>query len=119
MNVAQMLSHLQVPMEVAVGRRKLKRTLIGMLFGKIAKKKMAGAEPFSKNLPTDKNFLITDDKNFEAERDKVISLVKAFAEKGPAVLNGDPHPFFGKMSEGEWDTLSWKHLDHHLRQFGV
>jgi hypothetical protein len=29
------------------------------------------------------------------------------------------HPFFGQMSRTEWGRLTWKHLDHHLRQFGV
>ncbi len=34
-------------------------------------------------------------------------------------LSKDPHPFFGNLNSEEWDTLNWKHLDHHLRQFGV
>ncbi len=29
------------------------------------------------------------------------------------------HPFFGPLSRREWGLLSWKHIDHHLRQFGV
>ncbi|MEP6513238.1 MAG: DUF1569 domain-containing protein [Parafilimonas sp.] len=28
-----------------------------------------------------------------------------------------PHPFFGKLKAEEWRTLTYKHLDHHLRQF--
>ena len=28
------------------------------------------------------------------------------------------HPFFGPLSAGGWGRLGWKHLDHHLRQFG-
>jgi hypothetical protein len=35
------------------------------------------------------------------------------------VLTSAPHPFFGPMTQQEWETLMWKHLDHHLRQFGV
>ena len=27
------------------------------------------------------------------------------------------HPFFGPLTQGGWAQLSWKHLDHHLRQF--
>ena len=30
-----------------------------------------------------------------------------------------PHPAFGPLSKDEWGRLSWKHIDHHLRQFGV
>ena len=29
------------------------------------------------------------------------------------------HPFFGPMSAREWAILAHKHMDHHLRQFGV
>ncbi len=29
------------------------------------------------------------------------------------------HPLFGPLSGEEWGALSWKHLDYHLRQFGV
>ncbi len=30
-----------------------------------------------------------------------------------------PHPVFGRLSVDDWGRLSWKHLDHHLRQFGL
>ena len=30
-----------------------------------------------------------------------------------------PHPFFGPLTTAERETLQWKHLDHHLRQFSV
>ena len=29
------------------------------------------------------------------------------------------HPVFGKLSRRAWGVLGYKHLDHHLRQFGV
>jgi hypothetical protein len=29
------------------------------------------------------------------------------------------HPFFGPMTAEEWGIISYKHLDHHLKQFGV
>jgi len=38
---------------------------------------------------------------------------------GTAGVTKDPHPFFGKMNIAEWDGLTWKHIDHHLKQFGV
>jgi hypothetical protein len=28
------------------------------------------------------------------------------------------HPFFGPLTHAGWGRLAWKHLDHHLRQFG-
>lgn len=29
------------------------------------------------------------------------------------------HPYFGRMSDAEWMRLGYRHLDHHLRQFGA
>jgi hypothetical protein len=29
------------------------------------------------------------------------------------------HPIFGEMSRGDWLAWGYKHVDHHLRQFGV
>ena len=40
MDAAQMLAHCQVPLKVAFGEVKLKRGLIGILFGGLAKRKM-------------------------------------------------------------------------------
>jgi hypothetical protein len=120
MSAGQMLVHAQRPLQVAFGELKLKRTLIGLLFGNMAKKKLArGEEPFSKNLPTDKNFIVTDQHNVEEEKTRLIALVQKFAQVGPEGITKEPHPFFGIMTTQEWDTLMCKHLDHHLRQFGV
>lgn len=46
------------------------------------------------------------------------ALIDRFAEKTPSE-DWAAHPAFGPLSGREWDVLSWKHLDHHLRQFGV
>ncbi len=32
---------------------------------------------------------------------------------------GAVHPFFGPLTHHGWGRLAWKHLDHHLRQFGL
>jgi hypothetical protein len=119
MKASQMLAHCQVPLKVAIGESKLKRGLMGLLFGKIAKKQLMKAEDFKRNLPTAPSFVVKDERVFEDEKNNLISLVKKVKDKGVASLTVNPHPFFGKLTENEWDTLQWKHLDHHLRQFGV
>lgn len=120
MNVSQMLSHSQAPLQVAFGELKLKRGLISVLLGGIIKKKlMRDEKPFDRNLPTDKAFIIADQKVFEEEKRKLSELVQRFVLKGPSALTKETHPFFGKLTAHEWDVLQWKHLDHHLRQFGA
>lgn len=120
MNVAQMLNHCQEPIMVAFGQKQHKRQLIGMLFGKMAKKQILDNDkPLKKGLPTSPGFAIKDEHNFETERTKLINLVRRFAEKGPAAITKNIHPFFGKMTVHDWNKMMYKHLDHHLRQFGV
>jgi hypothetical protein len=118
MNVAQMLAHCQVPIQVAVGDIITKGGLIALLFGRMAKKKLVNDQPFERNLPTMKEAKIADVRDFEKEKAELIVLVKKF-ENGPLVLINGPHPFFGPLTVDEWSTLQTKHLDHHLRQFGV
>ena len=119
MNVSQMLAHCQQPLRVALGELKLKRGLMGILFGSWAKKKLTGPEEFSKNMPTDKSFLVKDERSFEKEKEGLINLINRFNQGGVAALTREPHPFFGSMTPEQWDILQSKHLDHHLKQFGA
>lgn len=119
MQVDHMLAHCNIAMQTAFGDVKLKRSLIGMLIGGIARKQILGPEPFKRNLPTDKHFVIHESRNFEEEKNKLTSLVKRFVQQGRSAISTEPHPFFGKMTVDEWDNLMSKHLDHHLRQFGA
>ncbi len=119
MTVAQMLAHIQQPIRVALGEYKPKRTIIGILFGGMAKKGLVNDKPFKQGLPTDASFVIENDRNFEDEKTKAIELIQKLSAAGPGGVTKDKHPFFGKLSPDEWDALTVKHLDHHLRQFGV
>ncbi len=119
MDVAQMLAHCQVPLEVAMGDVELKRGLIGILFGRMAKRKLLAPGEFGRNMPTHPRFRVSDARAFAREHARLRGLVQKFASGGPAVLTRAAHPFFGPLTEAEWSALQWKHLDHHLRQFGV
>ena len=117
MDGAQMLAHCQKPLLVAAGELTLKRGLIGVLFGRMAKKKFVDSpQAFKPNGPTDPRFLVSDPDDFDAEQERLLRLVRRYADEGPQL---DVHPFFGRMSPEDWDHLNWKHLDHHLRQFGA
>lgn len=119
MNVAQMLTHRHQPFLVAYGELKLKRNPMGILFGGIVKRALLKEENYKPSMPTSKQFIITDEREFEKEKKILIDLIQRFSKQGPACLRKDPHPFFGKLTPEEWDTMQWKHLDHHLRQFAA
>ena len=118
MNVSEMLYHAQRPINVAFEELRIKRGLIGILFGGIVKKQLLGDKPFKRDSPTAKEFIPTGNHDFENEKKSLITLVQKF-EKSQSIITKEDHPFFGKMTPQEWDILMWKHLDHHLRQFGV
>ena len=118
MNVSQMLAHCQVPLELALDDLQIKRGLVGILFGRIARKQILSDQPFKRNLPTFKEAKINSEKDFNESKQGLIGLIKRF-EAGPDVLTKKPHGFFGELTPDEWDQLQVKHLDHHLQQFGV
>ena len=120
MDVAQMLTHCQKPLEIASGSLVFKPNfLIKFLFGKSARKQLLNAPEFKKNLPTFSEARIVDKRVFENEKQKLIALIHNFQAKGHEGLTNEEHPFFGRLNAEEWNILQVKHLDHHLRQFGV
>lgn len=118
MNVSQMLAHLQPTMQMCFGELRLKKKLISFLIGKRAKEKIITEEPFQQNIPTLKEFKVAE-KDFETEKKALLSYVDRFKTEGTKIITKNPHPFFGALTVEEWNMLQWKHLDHHLRQFGV
>ena len=117
MNVSQMMAHVQVPIGVGMGKNKLQRSLMGKIFGPIAKKSFVSDKPFKRNLPTDRSFvMINSQKDFEKEKQSLIDMINHFNQEN---IVTEIHPFFGKLTKEQWSTGTWKHLDHHLQQFGV
>ena len=119
MGPAQMLAHCSVGLELAMGRRTMKRMLLGRILGGLVKRGALGEKPFRKGLPTAPDFVVRNERDFDAEKARLQGLVQAFQAGGAAVLTQAPHPFFGSMTPEQWDVLMWKHLDHHLSQFDV
>lgn len=119
MNVAQMLAHSNMSLETAMGANKIPRVFIGRIIAPFLLKTVLSEQPFRKNSPTDKSYLFPADVNFEKGKSKTIASVKKFSEDGPEKCTTHPHPFFGKLTPEQWAIFEWKHLDHHLRQFGV
>ena len=120
MKVAQMLAHCSVGMETATGDVKPPRVMIGRVLGWIVKPMALGSnEPMKRNSPTAKVFVVKDERDFEVERERLRGLIDQFAAGGAAGCTEHPHAFFGRLTPAEWAELMYKHLDHHLRQFGA
>jgi hypothetical protein len=118
MDVAQMLAHVSRVIETAVGDRKYKTSIIGKILAPFVKKMVFNEKPFSKNLPTGKAFKMVHDKEFEKEHTKLVELLNRFLQMGQLVEN-NPHPLFGKLTQLQWGQSQYKHLHHHFTQFGA
>jgi hypothetical protein len=116
MSVGQMLAHCQMPIGVAEGTHQLSRSFIGRIFGPLAKKMLYNDKPFKHHLPTDRTFIIKETKDFEKEKKQLVEMIHHFTETN---MVDTPHPFFGRLTKEQWSKGTWKHLDHHLQQFGV
>jgi len=89
MNVSQMLAHCKVPLEVSLGQKKLKQTLLGILFGKMVKKQMLKPEPMKKNLPTVPDFVVRYSPDFSLEKQQLESLIRNLFQPIPVKLLQD------------------------------
>ena len=72
-------------------------------------------EPPPAKIKTAPEMLTTQPTSWEEDCGHFESLVQRLAASGRLAA----HPTFGPLSTEEWGRLSWKHIDHHLRQFGV
>jgi hypothetical protein len=117
MNVTQMLKHTEAAVAVAFGEKALKVNILMKLLGKMLKNKVFNSD-FKKNSPTAAEFVFTSTYDFEEAKAALIEKFSRFAA-GDQSITLTVHPFWGQMTSDDWDTLMWKHLDHHLRQFGV
>ncbi|MCA1581669.1 MAG: DUF1569 domain-containing protein [Acidobacteria bacterium] len=119
MDVAQMMAHCSAALAVATGDTPRKQALIGRIFAPFVKASLLGEKPFSRNSPTDPTFVVTDQKDFAREKERLTGLIGRFAERGPELAGAQIHSFLGRLRGDEWGVMMYKHLDHHLKQFGA
>lgn len=119
MSPAQMMEHNARAIEMASGAVPMDQHLIGKLISWIFKGQFLGEKPFSKNAPTGPTMKIADEPDFERTRERLKQLLSDFHSNGPSACDGNVHGFFGKLSGDQWGICQYKHIDHHLRQFGV
>jgi hypothetical protein len=119
MNVNQMLAHCSVGIKTATGELYLKPNIFVMMIGSFFKSTTTDGSPFKKSSPTHQGFIIGDTEGFEKEKQILIKLISDFNKGGEAVCTNNQHAFFGKLTPVQWGALMYKHVNHHLSQFGV
>lgn len=120
MSVDQMLAHCCVAYDMAFTNKYPKpNPVMRFLLKTFVKKGVVNEVPYKKNIPTAPAFVIADRKNFEEEKTLLIQYLEQTLALGKSHFEGKESLSFGPMSAQEWNNLFYKHLDHHLNQFGV
>jgi hypothetical protein len=120
MNASQAMAHCATTMEWAVGDSFAPRMFVGRILGPLVKSKVLKDEaPLKRNTPTAKSLVVANERDLGKERHRLCALIDRFSEGGPQGCTRHPHTFFGSLTPEEWARLMYKHLDHHLRQFGA
>lgn len=118
MTVVQMVKHCILWEEMVLQNIPYKRVFIGRILGKLALHAvLKEGKPLHKNSPTIPAFIIIETEgDLETEIKKWVERIEQYEHfKNDHFI----HPFFGNMTRDQIGRLAYKHIDHHLRQFGV
>lgn len=120
MAVGQMLAHCNVTYEMVYDNiHPAPNAFVKFILKTFVKPAVVGNKPYKKNGRTAPQFLITDTKDFENEKARLINYIEKTKDLGAHYFDGKLSHSFGKLTTQEWNTMFYKHLDHHLNQFGV
>jgi Protein of unknown function (DUF1569) len=120
MNATQVLAHNNVTFEFAYEEKHKKPNFfMAFILKNLVKKSLTNEVPYKKNSSTAPEFIIGDDRNFDVEKKRLIEYINKTQQLGENHFDGRVSMIFGPMTTTEWNNLFYKHLDHHLTQFGV
>jgi hypothetical protein len=118
--VYQMLKHATENDRMLLRDQPYKRLFIGRLFGKMALRKATKNDaPNDKNSPTHPYLVIKGIGNVEEQKKIWLNVLDKYPQLTKAHYLGFVHPFYGSMTADQVSIVAYKHIDHHLRQFGV
>lgn len=120
MTIAQMMAHCSIGFEKAVSvlpfedkSNFIMRTLVKRIVLNAVKKGDLG-----KNQKTFPDYAISEDKDFDTEKRRLLENIDRFYKYGEKNEIGK-HPYFGKFSKDNWGALQYVHTNHHLTQFSA
>lgn len=120
MNVAQMLAHSNVVYEFVYTTKHPKPNAFKKFMIKLFAKSLVTSEkPYKKNSMTAPEFLVASQQDFEKEKQRLIDYIIKTQGLGENYFDGKESHAMGNLTSKEWNNMFYKHLDHHLGQFGV
>lgn len=118
MDVAGMLRHLRLATLMALGEYSVPSANKRAFQVFPLKHLILYVLPFPKGAPTAPELKSEAAASFEEERAALLELLERIGT-GLRDGMGPDHPLFGPLSWREWGVATYKHTDHHLRQFGA
>ncbi|MFT6843369.1 MAG: hypothetical protein ACJASR_002147 [Psychroserpens sp.] len=120
MTVDQMLAHCNVTYELIYDNKHPKpKGLKKWILKTIVKNFVVSKKPYKRNGRTAPQFLVTDIKDFKKEKDRLNSYIIKTQKLGGEYFDNKESHSFEKLTKTEWNNMIYKHLNHHLKQFGV
>ncbi|MER0442133.1 DUF1569 domain-containing protein [Emticicia sp. W12TSBA100-4] len=120
MSVSQMLAHCSVSYELIYENKHPKpNAFMKFILKLLVKNKVVSEEPYPQNGQTAPQFVVKEDKDFEVEKNRLINYIRKTQELGEGHFDGKESHSFGALNITEWNNMFYKHLNHHLTQFGV
>jgi len=120
MSLSKMLAHCNVTYEMAYeDKHKKPNALMKIMLKLFVKNVVVNEKPYRHNSQTAPAFIIKDEKEFEKEKNRLIAYLQKTQKMGESAFDGKESLSFGKLTSTEWNNMFYKHIDHHLRQFGV
>ena len=117
MTAPQMVAHLADSLRMAVGDLPVAAKTSPLRYPPLKQLALYWL-PFPKGVPTAVELITRVPETWKFEVDDVNSLLDQFAHRDRHGRWPD-HPVFGRMRGSSWGVLVYRHMDHHLRQFGV
>ncbi len=120
MQVSQMLAHCNVTYDMLfTDKYPEPNFFVKALLKLFVKPTVVGDKPYKKLSQTAPAFLIKDERDFENEKHKLLANISKTVALGENHFEGKSSNSFGTLNAKEWNNLFYKHLDHHLSQFGA
>ena len=116
MSAPQMVCHLAQSLKMALGELPVQPKRVPIRYPPL-KQFIVYVAPFPKNVPTAPELLARSPREWDADVADLRALVDRFKRRDGATW--PEHPAFGKLSERAWGVLVYRHMDHHLKQFGA
>lgn len=120
MNAAQMLAHCNVTYEMVYDNKHAKPNFfLALMLKAFVKKAVVNEAPYKPSTKTAPAFVIKDTREFEKEKKRLVDYINRTQKLGDKHFDQKPSLSFGPLSSTGWSNMFYKHLDHHLTQFGV